>query len=150
MCRSNRSRATACLYSRSTGGHGGSVLVVILSWLLCRVHLRWLWGGKNKRGWLPWTVSSLSQSRGRGGVWDRSWSRYRLWWFVHFTFFYGAASGWRCVASLSGISSVCGAGQGFGWSASQVESSVVVVSPSFTEAEKVMPFLAVDLAKLVC
>ncbi len=46
--------------------------------------------------------SYLCQSRGWGGVWDRSGSRYRLWWFVHFTFFYGAALGWLCVASLSG------------------------------------------------
>lgn len=47
------------------------------------------------------TSSHLCQSGGRGRVWDRSGSRYRLWWFVHFTFFYGSALGWRCVASLS-------------------------------------------------
>lgn len=45
--------------------------------------------------------SYLCQSRGRGRVWDRGGSRYRLWWFVHFTFFCGSALGWRCVASLS-------------------------------------------------
>lgn len=45
--------------------------------------------------------SHLCQSRGRGGVWDRRRSRYRLWWLVHFTFFCGSALGWRGVASLS-------------------------------------------------
>lgn len=47
------------------------------------------------------SCSHLCQSRGWGRVWDRRGSRYRLWWFVHFTFFYGSALGWRCVASLS-------------------------------------------------
>lgn len=104
---SDGSRATTCLYPWSSGGHGGSVLIVTLSRLWCRVHL-WRWrGSKNKRRGLSRAVGSLCQSRGRGRVWDRSGSRYRLWWFVHFTFFYGSALGWRCVASLSGIKCDC-------------------------------------------
>lgn len=102
----NSSRATISRYPWSTGGHGGSVLIVALSWLWCRVHL-WRWRGcKNKRRWLSRAVGSLCQSRGRGRIGDRSGSRYRLWWFVHFTFFYGTALGWRCGASLPGIITV--------------------------------------------
>lgn len=102
MSGSNRSWATTRLYPWSTGGHGWSVLVVTRSWLWCRVHL-WRWrGGKNKRR-LSRAVGSLCQSRGWGRVWDRRGSRYRLWWFVHFTFFYGSALGWRCVASQESI-----------------------------------------------
>lgn len=105
MSRSDGSWAATRLYPWSTGGHGWSVLIVTLSWLRCRVHL-WRWrGSKNKRRWLSRTVGGLCQSRGWGRVWDRSGSRYRLWWFVHFTFFYGSALGWPCVASLSGINS---------------------------------------------
>lgn len=100
VSRSNSSRATACLDSGSTGGHCWAVWIVTLSWLRCRIHL-WRWCGKNKRRGLSRTVGSLCQSRGRGGVWDRRGSRYRLWWLVHFTFFCGSALGWRGVASLS-------------------------------------------------
>lgn len=105
MSRSNRSGAATRLYSWSTSGHCWSVWIVTLSWLWCRVHL-WRWGGgKHKRRGLSRAVGSLCQSRGRGGVRDRTGSRYRLWRFVHFTLFYGSALGWRCVASRSGISS---------------------------------------------
>lgn len=45
--------------------------------------------------------SHLCESWGRGRVWDRSGSRYRLWWFVHFTFLCGSALGWPSLASLS-------------------------------------------------
>lgn len=103
MSGSDRSWATTCLHPWRTGSHGRSVLIVILSCLWCRVHLWRLRGGKNKRRGLSRAVGRLCQSRGWGGVWDRSGSRYRLWWFVHFTFFYGAALGWLCVASLSVI-----------------------------------------------
>lgn len=137
--RSNRSRATTCLYPWSTGGHGWSVLIVTLSWRWCRVHL-WRWGGKNKRRGLSRTVGGLCQSRGWGRVWDRSGSRYRLWWFVHFTFFYGSALGWPCVASLSGIKSEYVVRWELRDSASDQssvsESSGVVVPLSFTPKEK--------------
>lgn len=45
-------------------------------------------------------VTYLCQSRGGSGVWDRGGSLYRLRWFIHFTFFYGSALGWRCGANL--------------------------------------------------
>lgn len=51
-------------------------------------------------GFYKVSYSHLCQSRGRGRNWDRRGSRYRLWWFVHFTFFYGSALGWPCVASF--------------------------------------------------
>lgn len=139
MSGSDRSWATTRLYPWSTGGHGWSVLIVTLSWLWCRVHLWWR-GGKNKRRGLSRAVGRLCQSRGWGRVWDRRGSRYRLRWFVHFTFFCGSALGWRCVASLSGINSEYVVRWELGESAS-VQSSVneksgVAVSLSFTPKEK--------------
>lgn len=133
--RADSSWATTCLYPWSTSGHGWSVLIVALSWLRCRVHL-WRWrGGKNKRGGLSRTIGGLCQSRGWGRVWDRRRSRYRLWWFVHFTFFYGSALGWLCVASLSGINTEY-VGKSASDQSSVTESSGVVVSLSFTPEEK--------------
>lgn len=46
-----------------------------------------------------WFVQSyfyLCQSWGWGRVWDRRGSCYRLWRFIHFTFFCGSALGWCC------------------------------------------------------
>lgn len=56
---SDGSWTTTCLYPRSTGGHGWSVLIVALSWLWCRVHLGGWRGSKNKRRGLSRTVGSL-------------------------------------------------------------------------------------------
>lgn len=140
MSRCNRASATTCLYPWSTGGHGRSVRIVTRSWLLCRVHLWRCRGGKNERRGLSRAVGSLCQSRRGGRVWDRSGSRYRLWWFVHFTFFYGSALEWRCVASLSGINNQYVVRLELGESASDQspvnKSSAAVVSLSLTPKEK--------------
>lgn len=97
--RCNRSWPTTW-YPWSTGRYSWSVWIVTLSWRRCRVHLRRWWGGKDER-LLSRAVGSLCESWGRGRVWDRSGSRYRLWWFVHFTFLCGSALGWPSLASLS-------------------------------------------------
>jgi len=152
MSGSNRSRPTTCLDSRSTGGHSRSVLIVTLSGLWCGVHL-WRWRCcKNKRRGLSRSVGGLCQSWGRGWVWDRGGSRYRLWWFVHFTFFYGSALGWRCVASLSGINCECVVkmgtrGESASGQSSVYESSRYCIFLVLYSKRKVMPFLAIDLAR---